>query len=188
MRRHRGVVVAAPAAGTVARRLRAPGRSAARLGPTKAAKTLSNADLGPSGRSSALRRRCAGRVVVLHEHEQGPLRHRRGNGVPSSVAGVVTKRECAIRADLAAGCGVDPIAESRSTQSSNCNARSDRRRRRTFAGDRKAAERTLVDGASGACRLSSGSGRSSRRLPAITHVPRAWIEPVPALTKNQPRQ
>jgi hypothetical protein len=157
---------------------------ARRASVQKAAKTLSNADLDPSAivqqsgaapaEPSCYMSKSKGRCVTATEM------------VATSVAGVVTKENAPFEQKWR-----NDAEEIRSriekTQGSIAaieDAVADEGR---SASDRKALEKTLVSAREALARIEQ-QWDSFEKAAANQRIPRVWIEPIPALTKNQPAQ
>jgi hypothetical protein len=157
---------------------------ARRASVQKAAKTLSNADLDPSAivhqfgvapaEPSCYMSKSKGRCVAAEEM------------LAASIAGVVTKENAPFEQKYR-----DEAEEIRSQLEEAQNAIATLEaviaNEARSVSDRKAAEKTLVSAREARGRIEQQWDRFERAA-ANQRIPRAWIEPIPALTRNQPQK
>ena len=176
-------LTAAPAAaqslGGIARQ-----EEARRASVQKAPKTLSNADLDPSAivaptsaapaEPSCYMSKSKGRCVTATEM------------VATSIAGVVTKENAPFEQKWRND-AEEIRSQIETRQDSIATLEAAVANEGRSASDRKALEKTLVSAREALARIEQ-QWESFEKAAANQRIPRVWIEPIPALTKNQPPQ
>jgi len=155
-----------------------------RASAQKAVRTLSNADLDPSaivshaaevpGEPSCYMSKSTGRCVTA------------GEMVTTSVDGVVTKENAPLEPTWRRD-AEEIRSQIEGTHKSMATLEAVIADGRRSPGDRKAAEKTLAGTRQALASLERRWEKLEREA-ANQHIPRVWIEPIPALTKNQPGQ
>jgi hypothetical protein len=157
---------------------------ARRTSARKAVRTISNADLDPSAivspagevpvEPSCYMSKSNGRCVTAEEM------------VTTSVDGVVTKENAPLEPTWRRDAG-EIRSQIEGTHKSMATLEAVIADGGRSPGDRKAAEKTLAGTRQALASLERRWEKLEKEA-ANQHIPRVWIEPIPALTKNQPGQ
>lgn len=170
--------VSAQSLGDIARQ-----EEARRASVQKPAKTLSNGDLDPSEIAAPGSTAPAGPSCYMSKSKGQCVSAE--EMLSTSVAGFVTKENAPFeqtwRQDAAS-----LRSKIESTQRNIATLEALAKNEARSPADRKGAERTLVS-ARQALAIDERAWEKLEKSAANQHVPRAWIEPIPTLTKNQPR-